>query len=166
MYYAQPPGGSSDLFRLSTTEGGSPIASFADDGAGTFGLVVDLGPALDALLESTAAVLDYHLTAHKPPMVVDPDTGNHREILVWLNARMAGRESLRVHGLQNPLHRDAAAALMAGEAFDEKILAGLLAGRPIHPPVGDQTDGVADNGARAASRKPSDNWEAVRGTVL
>jgi hypothetical protein len=157
LYYAQPVADSSDLFKLSTSVGGSPIASFTDAGAGTFGLVVDHGPALDACLVATAAIIDEHLTAHEPPIQVDPDTGVYPPILVEVNAVLAGIKMLRVHGLQNPLYRDAASDLLGREKFYDGILATWLAGKPVQPRPRDQNT-IPDNSALAEADTEPTAW--------
>lgn len=142
---------SSDLFRLSLTAGGSPIASWASAGSG-WAIAIDYGPRLDAHLSDASATIDEHLTAHEPPIAAP-----YPAVLVGMAARMAARAAVTSLQIDNAAYRVAVDRLFAREAQDLEILAAWKAGKPIQPRPIDETD-AADNAARAASSRPVVPW--------
>lgn len=144
----------SDLFRI------AGFNSYASAGNG-WGVVVDPGRRLDAHLVETAAEIDEHLTAHEPPILVDPLTGKFPQILVGLNARMAARAAVTSLQIENAQYKVAVDRLVAREEFDKLILADWKEGKPVHPvPV--DADPVADNGARASATRAPMRWTTGR----
>jgi hypothetical protein len=146
----------SDLLRISTTAGGSPIASWVTAGSG-WGIAIDPGRRLDANIVATAAEIDEHLTAHEPPIQVDPVTGLYPQILVAVNARMAARATVPSLQIENAAYRVQADRLIAMEAFDRQVLADWKKGKPVHPNPTDLTS-VADNSAHALASRAPLNW--------
>jgi len=149
VYYAVPV--SSDLFRLSLTAGGSPIASWASAGSG-WAIAIDYGPRLDAHLADASATIDEHLTAHEPPIAAP-----YPPVLVGLTARMAARAAVTSLQIDNAAYRVAVDRLFAREAQDLEILAAWKAGKPIQPRPVDESN-EPDNAARAASSRPVVPW--------
>ncbi len=162
-YYAIPVG--SDMLRIAATSGGSVVIP-STAGTGVFGVIIDPGSKLDANLEASAAIIDEHLTAYKPPIDVDPITGAYPEILVVLNARMAARDTITVLGLSNPQYKEATDRIFAFGDFDAKLLADWKAGKPLAARPVDQSTSTTENGARAASRTSTRNWEGTGGYIL
>lgn len=147
---------SGDVFTLKTYPAGVAISSWASGGSG-WGVSVDYGPRLDAHLSDASAVIDEHLTAHEPPIPVDPVTGLYPPVLVGLCARMAARSAVTSLQIENAAYRVATDRLFARERQDLEILAAWKAGKPIQPRPTDQSD-VADNGARASSSRDTIGW--------
>jgi hypothetical protein len=153
-YYPIPV--TSDLFRVATTAGGAPIASWAISGDG-WGIAVDSGRRLDAHLEEASAFVDEHLTAHDPPIDVDPVTGKYPPILIGITARIAARKAIASLEVENPQFRVAIDRLLASEPADQVILLDWKNGKPIQPRPTDGTS-TADNSARASSGRAAMGW--------
>ena len=153
-YYPVPV--TSDLFRISTVSGGTPIASWVSAGDG-WGIVVDQGRRLDAILEETSAFIDEHLTAHEPPILPDPTTGLYPMVLVGVTARIAARRAVASLEVENPAYRVPLDRLLATEEADNKLLADWKAGKPIQPRPTDE-DAIAENSARARNGRAPIDW--------
>lgn len=141
-----------DLFRLRNPAGGAPITSYTTAGSG-WSVAVDPRRRLERHLADTAAQIDDKLTAHAPPIEVDPSTGGYPPIVVGLNARLAALAAATSLQFDNAVSREAVDRLQAQVERDWQNLATYLAGRPINPRPTDQTD-IADNGARATASAP------------
>ncbi len=146
----------SDLFRLSLTQGGSPIASWASAGDG-WGITIDPIRRIQAHMVETASEIDEHLTAHEPPILRDPTTHLFPQILVGLNARMAARAAVLSLQIENDQYRVAKDRLFAREEQDLAMLKDWKAGKPIQPRPTDETTEVPENGAVAVSGRGT-NW--------
>lgn len=152
-YYPIPLTG--DLFRVATTENGTPIASWADAGSG-WSVQIDTARRILAHNEEAASEIDEHLTAHKPPIQPDPVTGKLPQVLIGLNARMTARAAVISLDMDNEAYRVPRDRLIEREAADMKLLAEWEAGKPIQPRPTDGTPQVAENSARASSGPPID----------
>lgn len=144
---------SSDLFRVSLSPNGAPIASFNVAGS-AWAISLDPIRRLNDNLVDTAAIIDEHLTAHDPPIERDA-LGNYPSVLVGVNARMAARRALNTLQVENAEYRVAIDQLFALQAMDDQMLAAWLKGKPMQPrPI----DGnlTADNAAFAVSSTPID----------
>jgi hypothetical protein len=154
-YYPIPL--SADLLHVATTPSGTPIASWASAGAG-WGVCVDPLRRLAAHAVEVSAEIDEHLTAHDPPILVDPVTGKYPQVLVGLSARMAARAAVTSLQIENAQYRVAVDRLMAREAQDLEILAAWKAGKPIQPRPTDEDD-LANNAARAGYGRRPAGWD-------
>lgn len=152
-YYPIPVTG--DLFRVATSENGTPIASWADAGTG-WSIQVDTTRRIVAHNEECAAEIDEKLTAHKPPIQRDPVTGKYPQVLVGLNARMTARAAVISLAIENDAYRVPRDRLMEREEADLKMLADWEGGKPIQPRPTDETPAIAENSARASSGVPVD----------
>jgi hypothetical protein len=150
-YYPIPV--TSDLFRVATSPNGTPIASWVSGGTG-WSIVVDSGRRIDAHLEETAAEIDEHLTAHDPPILVDPITHKFPQVLIGMNARMAARAAVLSLELENDAYRVAKDRLIEREEVDKVILADWKGGKPIQPRPTDENGTIPDNAARASAACP------------
>lgn len=157
-YYAVPS--TSDLFRLATLAGGSPIASWVTAGDG-WGISLDPARRILSHIVETASEIDENLTAHLPPILVDPITHKFPQVLIGLNARMAARAAVLSLQIENPGYRVAVDRLFAREADDRIMLAAWKAGKPIQPRPTDENS-IADNSARAYSDTATD-WRGTCG---
>jgi hypothetical protein len=153
-YYPVPV--SSDLFRVAIVSGGATVTSWVDSGEG-WAVAVDPGRRLDAHLLETAAFIDEHLTAHEPPIDVDPISGKYPPVLVGMNARLAARKAIASLEADNPQYARAIDRLLASEAADQIILTDWKNGKPINPRPTDGT-ATADNSARAQSGRCAMPW--------
>lgn len=158
-YYAHVV--TSDLFRVSTTSGGVPIASWVSAGSG-WAISVDPGPRIDAHLEDAAARIDECLTAHDPPLLVDPTSGKYPAVIVGLNARMAALSAVDTLAFDNPAFRSVVDRLEAQRDWDgygdKGAIAGTLLGdwklgKPVQPRPTDE-DNTLDNAAIATASDP------------
>lgn len=149
--------GSGNLFRV-TPVGGALITSFTDAGTGVFGVEADVGATIDALCIDQSAKVNNKLTAHSPPILVDPETGLYPEILRGIVARRVAMRARLLLGLANPLYADSFAALERDKADDDKDLAAWFEGRGILPTPLDQTEGVPDDGARSPGGVVAPQW--------
>jgi hypothetical protein len=131
-----------DLFRISLTQGGAAISSWASAGSG-WGIAVDPSRMLDAQNEAQAAIIDEHLTAHAPPIQVDPITGLYPMVLRVVNARLTARAAIRSRIFDNPAYRECVDSLMATEEQDWEMLDRWIKGKPIQPRPVDQ-DAIAN----------------------
>lgn len=145
-YHPLPLGG--DLLQLSATSGGAPL-TFTSAGTG-WSIAVDPLRRLDAHLVETAAEIDEHLTAHEPPIQVDPTTGLYPQVLVGLNARMAARLAVTSLQIENAAYKVARDRLDAKEAQDLVLLADWKNGKPVQPRPTDKNS-IPDNAARASA---------------
>lgn len=159
VYYAVVTSG--DLFRVATSTGISPISSWVSAGSG-WCVNVDQGARLDAHLAEAAARINECLTAHDPPILVDPITGLYPQVLVGLNARMAALAAVTSLQIENPAYRIAVDRLEAQRDWDgygdKGAVAGTLLGdwklgKPVQPRPTD-SDNIQDNAARASSSCP------------
>ena len=103
LYFVQPLG--SDLFGLALVAaalGGMAIASFADAGAGVFGIIVDHGVYLDAAIDAATALINEYARAHKAPI--------QAAILPLVCAYLAARIYIAAHAAVNPEYAKAAEA--------------------------------------------------------
>lgn len=157
VYQPSAYAGSGNLFTVAPV-GGATIASFTDAGTGVFGVESDVLATLDALCIDQSAKVNNKLTAHSPPILVDPDTGLYPEILRGIVARRVAMRARLVLGLANPLYADSFAALERDKADDDRDLAAWFEGRGILPTPLDQTEGVADDGARAPGGAAAPQW--------
>ena len=155
VYYASPI--TSDLFRVCTVAGGTPIASWADPGE-SWGIVVDPGPRLDAILTERSAFIDEHLTAHECPIQVDPITGKYPPVLIGMCARLSARQAIASLSVLNQQYKEPIDRLLASEAVDAEILKAWKGGKPINPRPTDETTGTAENAARAQSSRAEMPW--------
>lgn len=144
-----------DLFKVAATLGGSAL-TFVAVGSG-WGIVVDPRRRIRWHAVDTAAEINQNLTAHDPPIQVDPTTGKYPPILIGLNARMAARAAVTSLQVDNAAYRVAIDRLFAREEMDRTILDELRKGWPLNPRPTDQTE-VADNSARAASSRAALDW--------
>ncbi len=147
MYQALPVDDSLDLFRVQPV-GGSPITSFGDAGDGVFSIVVDVGATLMAIAANESDNINERLTAQRPPILPDPDTGLYAGILVGVTARRTAVRGALNLGLANPDYADSFKALRDGQAFDDETLKSWYEGRYINVQPLDQTTGP-DNAMRA-----------------
>lgn len=154
LYYPVPI--SADLFRVATSSGGTPIASWADAGTG-WGIVIDPHRRLDIHLEESSAFVDEHLTAHEPPIQVDPITGTYPWTLVGIVCRIAARRAVASLETENPQYRVPIDRLLASEEADKQLLLDWKNGKPLQPrPVDENTK--ADNAARASNGRDEMGW--------
>jgi hypothetical protein len=150
----QPIRVSADLLQFA--ESGVTFTSWASPGLG-WGISVDPLRRLLWHLDDRAAVIDEHLTAHSPPIPLDPTTGRYPPILIGLNARMAARAAVISLQLENAEFKVATDRLFALEEQDLKMLADWKSGKPMLPrPV--DADSIADNSARAWSLRDPIPW--------
>jgi hypothetical protein len=152
-YYPIPV--TADLFRVATTPNGTPISSWASVGSG-WSVQVDTTRRILAHNVECAAEIDEHLTAHKPPIQVDPITGKYPQVLIGLNARMTARAAVISLAIENDAYRIPRDRLMERETADVKMLTDWEGGKPIQPRPTDETPAVAENSARAWSGPPVD----------
>lgn len=152
-YYPIPI--TADLFRVSTSQGGAPIASWVTGGFG-WGVTIDPYRRLDMHLEDASAFVDEHLTAHEPPIAPD-SLGNYPRVLVGITARIAARRAISSLETDNSQYRVPIDRLLASEEADAKILADWKAGKPIQPRPEDVSN-TADNAARASSSRAAVPW--------
>jgi len=148
-----------DLLQLATTEGGSPL-TFASGGSG-WTIVTDPLRRLRLHAEQVSAEIDEHLTAHAPPIQVDPVTGAYPPVLVGVAARMTARAAVNSLQIENAAYKTAIDRLLAQEEFDRILLADWKRGKPLLPRPIDLTPSTADNGAIARSAVPSVDWQGV-----
>jgi hypothetical protein len=139
-----------DLFRVALSPNGTPIASWVDAGSG-WTIQVDTTRRILAHNEQCAAQIDEHLTAHKPPIQADSQTGKFPQVLVGLNARMTARAAVISLAIENEAYRVPRDRLMDREEADMKMLKDWEAGKPIQPRPTDATPAIAENSARAWS---------------
>lgn len=146
--YTSPVVVGTDLLKIASVLGGStPIASFTSAGSG-WGITVDGLRRLTRHLVAEAARLDGCLTAHAPPLKVDPITGAYHPEAIALNARMAARAAVISLQIENAGARKAVDRLFAMEERDEARLLELKMGMPLNPRPIDQ-DVVPNNAPRA-----------------
>lgn len=144
-------------FRLATSPGGS-AATFTDagqsstNGASSWGIQVDPERRLRRIILSVSADLDQDLTAHATPIERDPLSGSYPEKLVGIAARITARRAVTGLQFENAAFKAAAERLFAEEKRDDEQRAAWRLGQPLYPVPKDQTEGQADNGARAANR--------------
>lgn len=143
-----------DLFRI--TSSGTPITSYASAGSG-WGVAIDPLRRIDRHILDAAAIINDKLTAHAPPLEVDPETGDYPPVIVGLNARLAALAAVTSLQFENAQARVATDRLEAMIARDWKNLSTYLAGRPVNPAPTDQND-LADNGPRAARSRAPIAW--------
>lgn len=163
------PGGSSAMtiysplpldhwrFRLATSPGGAAV-TFADtgtsatNGASSWGIQVDPERQLERIILNVSSDIDQDLTAHSAPIVPDPVTGLYPEKLVGIVARIAARRAIQGMLFENAATKIPSERLAREEARDDEQRAAWRLGQPLYPNPVDQTEGVADNGARATNR--------------
>jgi len=152
----------SDLFKVCSSPGGSPIAPFDVVGS-AWAIAIDPIRRLNKHLADTSAIIDEHLTAHEVP--IDPDeNGHYPPVLVGVNARMAARRAVNSLQVENAQYRVAIERLNAFEEFDNEMLKDWKAGKPVQPrPKPDAQNARLDNLAIARSRRPLIGWR--RGTL-
>ena len=153
-YYPIPL--SADLIQVATTPNGTPIASWASTGGG-WGVCVDPLRRIAAHCLEVSAEIDEHLTAHEPPLLVDPVTGVYPQVVIGLAARMAARAAVTSLQVENAAYRVAVDRLMAREEFDKLLLADWKAGKPVQPRPQDQNE-IADNAPRAGYGRTNAGW--------
>ncbi len=146
-----------DLFRVSLTNGGTPIASWASAGTG-WGVSVDQGSRLDAHILDASAAVDECLTAQAPPLLVDPITHSYPHVVIGIVARMAARSAVTSLQIEQAQYRVAADVLRDGKADDDKTLADWKAGKPIQPLALDQTPGSPFNGPEVGFSQYAQPW--------
>jgi len=151
VYYPVPV--SSDLFRLATSYGGTPIASWVSGGSG-WAIAVDPGRRLDMHVRESASRIDDHLTAHELPLLPD-NNGEYPYVLVGLNARMAARQCITTLQFDTTAFRTAIDRLAAQEKADEQMLLDWKNGKPLQPRPED-SDSIPDNAAQAYAVTPMD----------
>lgn len=139
-----------DLFRL------VGFNSFASAGSG-WSVSVDPARRLAKHRLDAFARINEHLTAHTPPLDVDPDTGLYPPIIIGLEARMAARAAVTSMQVDNAAYRVAVDRLFAIEEADQKILDAWLAGKPVQPRPVDQSSTI-DNAAIAVSGRAPVGW--------
>lgn len=137
LYYAIAVG--SDMFQVATSVGGSAV-NLTVAGVGALAIVVSPVPVLRRLCEHWSRNVDGAATAHSGELVVVPNE------VVGVVARSAGRDAVRVLGLNSPAYETDRKDLFDMRAFDEARLADWRRGTPIKGAV-DQTT-TPDNGAR------------------
>ena len=146
VYYPIPV--SVDLFRVATTRGGTPIASWASVGSG-WSIAVDTSRRVDMQIIDARARIDECLTAHELPIARDAD-GYYPPVLRGINARMAARQMIATLQFENEQYKYAADRLAAQEKADDEMLKAWKDGKPIQPrPV--DADELADNAPRVSS---------------
>lgn len=150
VYYPIPV--SSDLFRLSLTQGGTPIASWVSAGTG-WSILIDQGRRLDANIDDACARIDECLTAHELPLLPDAITGKYPIVLIGVSARMAARQAVATLTVEGSTYRQAIDRLVAQEKADDLMLADWKKGKPIQPRPTD-SDTIADNAPLAFSSTP------------
>jgi hypothetical protein len=139
-----------DLFRVATSQNGTPIAWWASAGRG-WSIAVDTYRRLDLQIIDAAARINECLTAHELPISRDAD-GHYPPVLVGINARMAARAMAPTLQFENPSFRTALDRILAQEAADDVMLAAWKAGKPIQPrPI--DADNIEDNAARASGSR-------------
>lgn len=158
VYYAQPL--TSDLFRISTVIGGSAVASWSEPGEG-WGISIDPGPRLDAIAAERSAFIDEHLTAHEPPIQVDPVTGLYPSVLIGICARLTARQAIASLETTVPQYRVAIDRLLASEEDDRKLLEAWKGGKPIQPRPTDE-DEALENAAVARNGRDAMSWSSGR----
>ncbi len=164
VYEADPVDDSTDLFRVAPV-GGSVITEFGDAGLGVYSIIVDVGSTLLAIAENESDNINERLTAQRPPILPDPETGQYAGILVGtVVRRTAVRAGINL-GLANPTYLDSFKALRDGQAFDDETLKTWYEGRYINVQPLDQTAGP-DNAMRARSGPWSGCYTRwIRGTM-
>ncbi len=144
-------------FQLALTEGGAPV-TFTNggtsdaSGSSSWGLQVDPERRLIRHLVSASADIDQDLTAHSTPLLVDPVTGLYPAKIIGIVTRIAARRAIASMLFENGAAKIASDRLAADEKRDDEQRQAWRLGQPIYPAPKDQTDGVADNGARSMSR--------------
>jgi len=137
---------SSDVFRI------SGFSSFASGGSG-WGIGYDPGRRIDAHILESSAEIDDCLTALASPLIAP-----FPPVIVGLCARMAARAAVNSLIIENNAYRVAVDRLFQREARDFEMLNAWRAGKPVLPAPQDQTDGIAENGARAAQDRVPQEW--------
>lgn len=144
-------------YQLATSPGGTPVVfsdggASAANGASSWGVQVDPERKLERILLNVSADIDQDLTAHATPLLPDPDTGLYHEKVVGIVARIAARRAIQGNLFENAAAKIPSERLAREEARDDEQRAAWRLGQPLYPQPLDQTDGVADNGARASNR--------------
>lgn len=139
--------GSGNLFTVAPVNGAT-ITSLGNAGTGTFSVESDIGPTLDAILVAETARLNNSLTAHNPPILVDPSTGLYPEILTAMVALRAALRARLVLGLSNPQYAESFAPMEQAQQEETTRLAEWMKGRPILPRPIDQTGTRPDDAPR------------------
>lgn len=144
-------------FRLSLTEGGAAVTftsagTVSTSNASAWGIQADPERKLSRILFNVSADIDQDLTAHATPIAVDPVTGRYPEKLIGIVARIAARRAIVGMMFDNAQIKIPTERLQREEQRDEEQRQAWRLGQPIYPAPKDQTDGVPDNGARAAGR--------------
>lgn len=150
-YPVAPITDSIDLFRLCDPNTLVPIASYVTGGDG-WAIKLDVLRRLDLHIVAAAARIDENLTGHTPPLL--PPIPMQ---VVEINARMAARRMITTLQFENPQFRASSEQLIATAEQDEDQLRVWLAGKPINPRPVDE-DNIADNGARAGTRRAPVGW--------
>lgn len=158
LYYAIAVG--SDMFQVSTTPGGSALA-LTLAGVGPLAVVLSPVPVIRRLCRHWSANVDAAAVAHKPPFVVDDD-GEYPDEIVGVVARCAGRDAVRVLGLNNPDYAADRQELFSMRTYDEKLLDAWRGGRLIRG-ARDQTPSAPEAGARAWSSSERRDDSALGG---
>jgi hypothetical protein len=138
-----------DVFKVAHPDTGLPII-FTTTPSG-WAVKVDPARRLTLHLRDAFGRINNSLTAHKTPILVDPNTGLYPEILVGTNARMGARGAVTSLQIENPAYRVALDRLKASEAEDNANLVEWKMGKSILPTPTDQNT-IADMGPRARNR--------------
>lgn len=152
VYRARPI--SADLFQVALLDG-TLVDYFVDSGIG-WSVAVDPFRRLDLNLVERASFIDDHLTAHQPPILPDPVTGQYPFVLIGMNARLAARQTVNCLQFENSAYRVAVDRLFESAVADDEVLKSWKAGKPIQPRPTDGT--IADNSARASAGRPPVPW--------
>jgi hypothetical protein len=132
-------------FQLATSSGGSPL-TFSSPGSG-WGIQINPERRLQKHIDDAAARIDECLTAHQPPLQVDPISGKYPTEIVGLNARMAARSAIPTMQFENAAQRVAADVVRGMEKRDNETLDIWRSGKPIQPRPLDMTPKIPDNAA-------------------
>lgn len=130
---------STDLFRVSATEGGSAV-DLTTAGTGLVLVVPDAGARIDAALEAGADEIIAAAIAHKAPFETVPG------IVTLVNLRLAVEMLIISGGLANPTYRESVAEHLRLAADAREHLKRWRSGVPITGLV-DATPSVSEAGA-------------------
>jgi hypothetical protein len=147
---------SADLFQVTRLLDGVTIDSFVNVGSG-WSVALDPYARLEMHLKEASSRIDEHLTAHDPPIRVDPVTGEYPFVLVGLTCRMAARSAIPSLFSENSQYRESVEMLKRLEESDEELLKAWKAGKPIQPRPTDETP-EPENVFRAQADREGSGW--------
>lgn len=136
-FFAAPV--TSDSFRVATSAGGTPIASFASAGVGLFGVLVDHEAYLIAAIAAADTLIDAHARAHKAPL--------QAAILRMVSAFLAARIYIAAHAFGNPAFAAMAEPPPWILSLIDRLFGLWVSGSPLPAGSSDATPIVVENQA-------------------